>query len=407
MKRITASLLGLLMLSATTIDASPVTTMPRAQDPLEGRRWRRFMAWVRASTTPLRVPRWATIGLSIGLAVLGLPVMVGAFGVTDKAAITTNDLVKRFIPTIIPTVEEQDAFAPFFKVDPKPQGIDKTMNYVIDSTVNEAARYAPGQDRTSKKREGYEVEVHILDKLREPWQIYWEKINQGRFNEVEIARDKVVAAVVRARIREQGRFLFTAAAFNSGTPTDPTAPSTGETPNWWNTNDTKAPPTFGENTFSAGHDHVETGAASAVSMDRLLDLRKLITEHGYGARGLIAMVESGQEVAIAKLANVSQQNVTLNPVLREDLQRTGRVSGLNGLLGMTWIQNDYTPTGVLGMWDAHLASLPQGGAVKVEAIPLTPDSEEHKGTQSTWIEATEQHGFGILHKGAGLTAHLA
>lgn len=418
MKVIFALLLSALVLShASVATTPPMAVIGTGPEVKRSRRLRRFLAWV-AQCMPRLTPLGARLaaGLALGATavavsgVFGLP-FVGlalmAYGTNDMTAITTNELVKKFEPTIVPLVEEGDQFGPWFKTVPKPAGIEKTVNVIVDLTVNEAERQAPLAPRIGKKREAYEVEISVLDKLRESWPIAWEKIRKSRLDEVEVARDKVVAAVLRARIREAGRFLLSGAAFNSGTPQDPALPSTGQTPNWWGSNDTVAPPAYGENTFSAGHDHIETGAAVAITLDRLLDLRKLLLEHGYGQAGVTVLHNLAEEITAAKLANVGQQNVTLNPTLREELQRFGRVAGVNGFLGMTWIQNDYVPAGALGMWDSRLPNLPMGGAWKLEEVPLTPNSAQDDNIQATWLEAWEQHGFGILHKGAGLTAHVA
>lgn len=327
-------------------------------------------------------------------------------GVND-AAITTNDLVKQFVPTMVEHVDAADVFAPFFKTMIKPVGIGDTVNFIVDTTADEAERQPPGAHRRSKQRSGFEVEIHIKDKIRHSEQITWEKIRKGRVDEVEAAVRSVESAMARMRSRELGSYLLTNAAQNSGTPTDPTAPSVGQTPYWWNTNDTVAPPSFGENTFAAGEDHVETGT-TALTLDRLRVYMEKIVGKGYGETGLFTAIGTQEERVLLQLANVAQSSQTAGVALRDEFQASFRASGVNGLYGLQIGVSSWVPAGVVGMWDANLANLGvNGGAVRVEELALTPDMEDDKDTQSTWVEATEQYGSGILHKGAGYTAHVA
>jgi len=327
-------------------------------------------------------------------------------GVND-AARTTNDLIKRYDPTLVPRLEESTIFAPFYREREKPEGVGRTVNREIDSTDNEADEQAPGEHRISKQRDAYEVEIHIRDKFRESWQIPWEKIREGRIDEVESAVRGVQQALARKRNREMGRHLLADAAFNSGTPQDPSTPSEGQSPYWWNSNDTEDPPAYGENSFSTGHDHIESGAATALDLDRIRYYIEHIVEHGYGQQGLAMLVQSQESRTLLELANDAQSNVTVGVELRDEFQSVGRASDVNGLFGLSIMESEWVPPGVVGMWDANLADLPQGGAVREIELETQTDQEQDKGTQSTWYEGYEQWGAGILHKGAGYVAHVA
>lgn len=334
-------------------------------------------------------------------------------GVND-ARITTNDLVTRYMPEMVRKLQAPDLLSTFVHPDPMPDGFNGTMNYVIDTTSDTAERIPPGGKRRSKQRKGYEVNIIVGDKLQDSRQITWEKIKQGRFREVPLAMDAVADTLLRGRMNITGDTLFTNAITNSGTPTDPSAAASGETPHWWNTNDTEAPPAYGQNTFTAGHDHVETGGAVAVTLDKIRDAILHVTEHGYGSsdpdgkkNGLAVLMNGQEENTILKLANVAQQNQTLSIGLREDLQRSGRAAGFNGLLGAQYVVNDWVPRGVMGYFDSNLANLPQGGVVKVIEFDTQTASEDELSTKSTWVEAWEKFQTGVLHKGAGYVAHVA
>lgn len=334
------------------------------------------------------------------------------FGV-NQDAITTNDLIKKFEPTLVPRLEEQDAFAPFFNDVTKPAGLGRTFNVEVSVTGDNAVRQAPGAHRRSRKRAAYEVEITIQDKFRDSREIFWEKIREGRINEVENAILECGQSLARARNAHEGSFLFSGAiklasddTISVGAPAAPTLPSTGQTPNWWNANDTQAPPPYGSVSFSAGHNHIETGI-TALSLDRLRVYIQAISEHGYGRTGLVAMLQTQEEAALLKLANVVQQNQTAGIKLRDAFQAAGSASSLNGLMGLEIIKSQWAPAGAIGVWDAGLAGLPGGGAAKYVELAPTTDSEDDKDVQATIFEAYEQFGCGILHKGAGYTARVA
>lgn len=328
-----------------------------------------------------------------------------AFG-TNDVAITTNDLIKLYEHELVPRVEEKDAFAPFFKEMQKPKGIATTVNFEVDSTGDTAIQQPPLMGRESRKRDAYEVEIVIKDKYRDSRAISWEKIRQGRIDEPAAAVLNVAMSMARARNRELGRFIQTNAAQNSGVPTDPTAPATGQSAFWWNSNDTVAPPPYGENTFSVGEDHVET-AITALTLDRIRVYIQKLVGKGYGSTGMTFMLQSAAEKTLLSLANVVQQNQTAGIALRDEFQRSGRASAVNGLMGLQIINSEWMSPGVCALVDDNLAGLPQGGAVRVVDLPLTSDTEDDKNKQATWFEATEQYGAGILHKGAGYTARVA
>jgi hypothetical protein len=132
-----------------------------------------------------------------------------------------------------------------------------------------------------------------------------------------------------------------------------------------------------------------------------------ILEHGYGRTGLFVGIQTQEEATLLKLANTVQQNQTLGIKLRDDFQRAARASAINGLMGLEIGVSQWVAPGVVGMWDAGLAGLPQGGALKVVEQAPTTDTEDNKDVQGTVFEAWEQFGAGILHKAAGYTAYVA
>lgn len=332
--------------------------------------------------------------------------MANTFGLND-AAITTNDLLKKFSPTLVQRLEEKDAFGVFYHEMPKPDGMGRKFNVEVSATSNEAVRQAPGEKRVALKRKAYEVEIEIKDKFRASYPILWEKIREGRINEPETAVQDVAMSLARSRNRELGRFLTGDATDNGGTPTAPAAAAVGETPYPWNATDVTPPPTYGENVFAAGHNHLETGAAAPLTLDRLRDVFAHMLEHGYGENGFVVQFQNQEEKTLLKLANAQQANQTLVMPLREELQRSGRASGANGLLGAEYVVNEWMPAGVVLVADKNLAGLPQGGAVKYTELPVTSDSEDEKSTHTTWFEGYEQFGAGVLHKGAVYAMHVA
>jgi len=327
---------------------------------------------------------------------------------TNDIAITTNDLVKRFEPTLVQRLQEEDAFSPFFKEMPKPDGVGRTMNFEISATSNAADRQPPLSPRRGQRRKAYEVEVVINDKEVASYPIAHEKIREGRIAEAEQAVMDATEALITKRNQTQGDCLLADSVTNAttGTPQDLALPSVGQTARWWGTNDTQAPPDYGTNTFSAGHDHIET-AVTALTLARIRDVyMPHMLEHGYGRQGFVMMIQTAEEKTILGLAQTTESNQTLNVKLREEFQRSGRAGGINGLFGLEIIVNEFVPSGVVGLWDRNLAGLPQGGAVKVTELYPVTDTDVDKNIKATWFEAMEQYGVGCLHKGAGYVAHV-
>lgn len=324
----------------------------------------------------------------------------------QQDGITTNGLVTRFMPDLVRRLTEEDAFSPLFKPDVMPEGFSGTQNYVIDTTFDTAPRQAPGSHRESKKRGGYEINVSVGDKIRDSRQITWEAARRSRFREVQIQMDLVADTVFNQRMTLMGNKLLTNSLSNTGTPTDPSAAAAGQTPDWWNTNDTIAPPQYATTTFSAGHDHVET-AVTALTQNRVGSYIDHVTEHGYGKTGMVAFIQNQENRTLLNLANVAQQSRTTGVALTDIFQKSGSASAANGFMGVEWIVNQWVPAGVVGVFDRNLAGLPSGGAVKVIEQDIQTSTEIVDDTQSTWVEAWEQFEPAILHKAAGYVAHVA
>ena len=336
---------------------------------------------------------------------------------TNDAAITTNDLIKAFETQLVPRVEELDAFGPFFAEMRKPANVEKTINFEIDSTGDTAIAQAPESRRVSRKRSAYELEVVIHDKFRDSRILSWEKVRKGRIDEVQASILNGAQALAKARNAYLGSFLLsqsiqvgsgtTEGSIVTTTPQAPSLPATGQTPYWWNASDTVAPAPYGSHTFSVGHNHIESAGATALSLDRIRFYMQHILEHGYARSGFVMMLQTQEEATLLKLANVVQQNQTLGIKLRDDFQKVGRASAVNGLMGIEVIQSEWVPPGVVGLWDNGLAGLPSGGALKVVEVAPTQDPEDVKEIQATVLDTWEQFGAGVLHKAAGYTARVA
>lgn len=326
---------------------------------------------------------------------------------TNQAAITTNDLLVEYTRNLEKRVEEKNPFEAFFKRMEKPAGVDSRVNFVIDTTADAMDRQAPLTPRRSNQRSGYEIDVYIPDKERYSQAVSWEKIRKGRFDEAEAAVYNAELAVTREKATNMGDYILTN-AITSSDPTDPAAAASGETAHWWNTNDTVAPPAYGSNTFSAGHDHVETGVTAGLSMDRIRVYRNHVTEHGYGARGFVGLINNQENSTLLNLANVAWTNRTTGPALSDEFQRAGVASEVNGFMGVEWIVSQWVPADVVGFVDRDLANLGvNGGAVRVVETDVTTAQADDENVQGTWFEAYYQEGYGILHKGAGYTALVA
>lgn len=325
---------------------------------------------------------------------------------TNQSAITTNDLLIEYSRDLERRVEEQAPWDPLFRKLDKPAGIDSRMNFVVATDADGMDRQAPLTPRQSRERSGYEIFVDIPDKERHSRAVSWEKIRKGRFDEAKEAVHAVEQAIVIERATNQGDYILTNAVTN-GSPADPTAAASGETAYWWNTNDTVAPAKYGNITFSAGHDHVETGV-TAMTMDRIRVWRKHITEHGYGKTGMVGFLGEQENSTLLNLANVAWQTRTTGNALTDDFQKAGTAAEVNGFMGMMWIVNAWVPNGTVGIVDRNLASLgANGGAVRLVEQDVVTNQSDDDDIQATWFEGWYQEGYGILHKAAGYTARCA